>query len=78
LIKTPEIERYLKFKRKIQVLNYAKEIGSVRKICDLFGISKNHFTIGRINMRRMEKKVLLESQEIMNPMEIELAMKLLS
>lgn len=41
--KTPEIERYLKFKRKIQVLNYAKEIGSVRKTCDLFEISKRSF-----------------------------------
>lgn len=34
---------YKHVKRKIQVLNYAKEIGSVRKTCELFGISKRSF-----------------------------------
>ena len=42
-IYTPEIRRYLRFRKKLQVLNYARDIGSVRKTCETFGISKRSF-----------------------------------
>jgi hypothetical protein len=43
-------------KRKLGVLNYAKEIGNVSKACRYYGISEKLSTPGKEHMRGMVKK----------------------
>ena len=41
--KTKEIEKYLQFRLKIQVLKFAQDIGSCKKACETYGVTKTTF-----------------------------------
>lgn len=45
--KTKEIKDYLKFIRKLKVLQFAQERGKNKEACELFGVKKVLFINGR-------------------------------
>ena len=49
-------------KRKLRVLNYAKDIGNVSKACRYFGISRETFYLWKRAYERFGEKALINSK----------------
>jgi len=70
--KTKEIERYLKYQKKLRALSLVKEGLKVMEVCDILKISKTTFYNWKNKYQKEGKKGRLD---LMRPMVIELVMK---
>ncbi len=63
--KTKEIQTYLTYSKKLQVLKYAKEYGNNAVAYKFYGVKRIRFINGKKHMKNMEKKVYSERNELL-------------
>ena len=63
--KTKEIDRYLKFQRKIRVLELAKDLGG-KQACEIFNISKTTLYNWKKKVYQRWRKRTLEKEKRSN------------